>query len=69
MASEQHDAVMAAIPGGNVDPADPIDLVREKMHAIHPHAASPGTIVEAVDLDGIEAKWIYTPENLSLIHI
>ncbi len=63
MASEQHDAVMAAIPGGNVDHNDPVDVVREKMHAIHPNAASPGTIVESVDLDGIEAKWIYTPEN------
>ena len=63
MASKQHDAVMAAIPGGDVDHEDPIDVVREKMHAIHPNAASPGTIVESVDLDGIEAKWIYTPEN------
>ncbi|MEM9174589.1 MAG: alpha/beta hydrolase fold domain-containing protein [Myxococcota bacterium] len=63
MASEQHDAVMAAIPGGDVDPADPIEVVREKMHAIHPGAASPGTIVTPVDLGGIEAKWICTEEN------
>ena len=63
MASEQHDAVMAAIPGGDVDHNDPIDVVREKMHAIHPNAASPGTIVESALLDGIEAKWIFTPEN------
>lgn len=63
MASKQHDAVMAAIPGGDVDAADPVEIVREKMHAIHPNAASPGTIVEPAMLDGIEAKWIYTPEN------
>lgn len=63
MASKAHDDLMAAIPGGNVDHNDPIEVVREKMHAIHPNAASPGTIVEPVDLDGIEAKWIYTPEN------
>lgn len=63
MASKQHDAVMAAIPGGDVDAADPVEIVREKMHAIHPNAASPGTIVEPALLDGIEAKWIYTPEN------
>lgn len=63
MASKQHDALMAAIPGGNVDPNDPLEIVREKMHSIHPTSASPGTIVEAVDLDGIEAKWIITPEN------
>lgn len=63
MASKEHDALMAAIPGGNVDANDPIDVVREKMHAIHPSAASPGTIVEPVDLDGVEAKWIYTEAN------
>jgi len=63
MASKQHDAVMAAIPGGDVDHDDPVDVVREKMHAIHPNAASPGTIVESALLDGIEAKWIFTPEN------
>ena len=63
MASKQHDAVMAAIPGGNVDHNDPIEVVRDKMHAIHPNSASPGTIVDPIDLDGVEAKWIYTPEN------
>ena len=63
MASKQHDVVMAAIPGGDVDHDDPVDVVREKMHAIHPNAASPGTIVESALLDGIEAKWIFTPEN------
>lgn len=63
MASKEYDALMSAIPGGNVDHNDPIDVVREKMHSIHPNSASPGTIVEALDLDGIEAKWIITPEN------
>lgn len=63
MASEQYHALMNAIPGGNVDHEDPVEVVREKMHAIHPTSASPGTIVESADLDGIEAKWIYTPEN------
>lgn len=63
MASEEHEKLMAALPGGNVDASDPIEIVREKMHAIHPNAASPGTLVEPDDLDGIEAKWIYTPEN------
>ena len=63
MASEQYHALMAARPGGNVDHTDPIEVVREKMHAIHPNAASPGTIVEPVDLGGIEAKWIFLPEH------
>ena len=63
MASQEHDALMAALPGGDVDANDPVELVREKMHAIHPNAASPGTVVEPVDLGGVEAKWIYTEEN------
>jgi monoterpene epsilon-lactone hydrolase len=63
MASKEYEALMAAIPGGNVDANDPIEIVREKMHSIHPNSASPSTTVEAVDLDGIEAKWIFTPEN------
>ena len=63
MASKQYDSLMKMIPGGNVDANDPVEVVREKMHGIHPSAASKGTIVEAFDLDGIEAKWIYTEEN------
>jgi monoterpene epsilon-lactone hydrolase len=63
MASRQYHELMAAIPDAGVDASDPIDLVREKMHAIHPTTASPGTIIEAADLEGIEARWIYTPEN------
>ncbi len=63
MASEQYHALMAALPGGDVHHEDPIEIVREKMHAIHPNAASPGTVVEPVELDGIEAKWIYLPEH------
>lgn len=63
MASTKYERLMAAIPGGNVDPLDPVDVVREKMHAIHPNSASPGTVVESADLDGIDAKWIYTSEN------
>jgi len=63
MASRQYHELMEAIPDAGVDASDPIDLVREKMHAIHPTTASPGTIIEAADLEGIEARWIYTPEN------
>lgn len=54
---------MAAIPGQDVDANDPVDVVREKMHAIHPNVAPPGTIVEPDSLDGLDAKWIRTPEN------
>jgi acetyl esterase/lipase len=63
MPSEEYEVLMRALPGGNVDPDDSIPVVREKMHAIHPNAASPGTLVEPASLNGIEAKWITTPQN------
>lgn len=63
MASKQYEDLMAMIPGGNVDANDPIAIVRAKMHAIHPNSARPGTLVEAIDLDGIEAKWIIAPTS------
>ena len=63
MASQEFERLMSAMPGGNVDHRDPVEVVREKMHAIHPTSASPTTLVEADSLDGIEAKWIATPEN------
>lgn len=63
MASKQHDDLMAQIPGQNVDANDAIEVVREKMHAIHPNSAPKGTIVEPDALDGLDAKWIATPEH------
>ena len=63
MASEAYTRLMSALPGGNVHHEDPIPVVREKMHAIHPNSASPGTSVEPDDLEGVEAKWIATPGN------
>ena len=65
MASEQYKKLMSLMPGGNVDHRDPVEVVRAKMHAIHPTSASPGTWLETVDLDGLEATWIATPENRS----
>lgn len=63
MASEQYKKLMSLMPGGNVDHMDPVEIVRSKMHAIHPTSARPGTFVEHLDLDGLEAAWIATPEN------
>lgn len=63
MASKQYDEFMAMIPGQDVKANDSADVVREKMHAIHPTTAPRGTLVEADSLDGIDAKWIYTPDN------
>ena len=63
MASQEFERLMSAMPDCNVDHRDPVEVVREKMHAIHPTSASPTTLVEADSLDGIEAKWIATPEN------
>ncbi len=69
MASKQYHQLMNAIPGGNVDHNDPVEVVREKMHAIHPNSASPGTIIEEMNLNGIEAKSIATPENANSTRI
>ena len=41
MASQEFERLMSAMPGGNVDHRDPVEVVREKMHAIHPTSASP----------------------------
>jgi acetyl esterase/lipase len=44
------------------DAADPPDVVREKMHAIHPLEYPDDTIVERLELGGVEAAWVSTPE-------
>ncbi len=64
MASEEFEALLSLLPPGQPDPNDPPEVVREKMHAIHPTSCRPDTHVEAVRLGGIEARWIATPENV-----
>jgi monoterpene epsilon-lactone hydrolase len=63
MASKEHDALIGAIPDGLVDANDPVAVVREKMHALHPTTAGPGTLVENVRYAGIEARCIFVPEH------
>ena len=64
MASREYQALLESIPPDGLPcHTDPPDVVREKMHSIHPTSASPETDVEWVELDGIRAAWIVTPEN------
>ncbi|MEE8164715.1 MAG: hypothetical protein V3T64_04030, partial [Myxococcota bacterium] len=63
MASKQFEAVLSTFPPGQPSHLDPPEIVREKMHAIHPTSCSETTLVENTELDGIEATWIATPEN------
>jgi acetyl esterase/lipase len=73
MASREYEAFMGAMPPGQPSHADPPEVVREKMHAIHPTSCHPSTLVEETEIGGIEARWIATPENAErdriLIHV
>lgn len=64
MASKEFEALLGALPPDGPSHTDPPEVVREKMHAIHPTSCSPETQVEWVELDGIQAAWIATPENV-----
>lgn len=63
MASREFEALLSALPPGRPSHADPPELVREKMHAIHPTSCGAETHVEWLELDGIPAVSIATPEN------
>ena len=63
MASREFEALLSALPADPPSHADPPELVREKMHAIHPTSCSDDTHVEWLELDGIPAVSIATPEN------
>ena len=73
MASKQYEALMKALPPAQPLHTDAPEVVREKMHAIHPTTCRKSTIVEKTEIGGIEACWIATPENANsdrvVIHI
>jgi monoterpene epsilon-lactone hydrolase len=64
MASKEYEALLGALPPGQPSHLDPPEVVREKMHAIHPTSCSASTQVVEVELNGIEGSWIATPENV-----
>ncbi|MHA7838418.1 MAG: alpha/beta hydrolase [bacterium] len=64
MASREFEALLGSLPPGQPAYTDPPEQVREKMHAIHPTSCSEQTRVEWLELDGIPAVSIATPENL-----
>jgi len=73
VASKEYEALMRALPPAQPLYSDPPEVVREKMHAIHPTRCSASTLVEDAEFGGIESRWIATPENADsdrvLIHI
>lgn len=63
MASREFEALLDALPPGQPSHADPPEVVRQKMHAIHPTTCSPETHLEWHALDGIPAVSIAVPEH------
>jgi monoterpene epsilon-lactone hydrolase len=71
--SQEFEALMRALPPAQPSHLDPPDVVRKKMHSIHPTSCHPSTILEETKLDGLEATWIATPESAAsdriLMHV
>ena len=63
MASREYEAFMKAMPPGQPLHTDAPDVVREKMHAIHPTSCDSSTLLENVNIGGVDATWIATPDN------
>lgn len=61
MASKEFEALGAILKPGLAIPGDPVALVREKMHAIHPTAVPEGAEVERLTLGGVPCAWVSTP--------
>lgn len=63
MASPEFEKLRKVLKPGLADPADPPELVREKMHRIHPTAFPDDVRVEETGLGGVPAAWVDTPES------
>jgi len=73
MASPQYEQLRKALKPGLAIPSDPPELVREKMHRIHPTQYPKDVAVEPTALGGVDAAWVGTPESESstrvLLHV
>lgn len=63
MASPEFEKLRKVLKPGLADPADPPELVRDKMHRIHPTAFPDDVRVEETPLGGVAAAWVATPES------
>jgi epsilon-lactone hydrolase len=73
MASREYEQLRKVLKPGLAIPSDPPELVREKMHRIHP-LKYPGDVrVERTTLGGVDAAWVDTPESAGstrvLLHV
>ncbi len=62
MASPEFEQLRKMLKPGLAVASDPYELVREKMHAIHPTAHGGDVVVDRLDLGGVAAAWVSTPE-------
>ena len=62
MASPEFEELRKVLKPGLAVASDPFALVREKMHAIHPTEYGPDVEVERLELGGVPAAWVGTPE-------
>jgi acetyl esterase/lipase len=62
MASHEYTQLRKVLRPGLADPGDPLDVVRQKMHDIHPTRYPDDVRVERTTLGGVPAAWVSTPE-------
>ncbi len=63
MASPEYEQLRKVLKPGLAVPSDPPELVREKMHRIHPTRVPADVAVERTRLGGVDAAWVGTPES------
>src|SRR5262249_20803747 len=73
MASAESEQLRKVLRPGLAIPSEPAELVREKMHRIHP-TKYPGDVkVERTTMGGVDAAWVDTPESAGstrvLLHV
>ena len=73
MASPEYEQLRKVLKPGLAIPSDLPELVREKMHRIHPTKYPDDVKVERTTLGGVDAAWVGTPESVGstrvLLHV
>ncbi|MFP6638672.1 MAG: hypothetical protein VCC04_00400, partial [Myxococcota bacterium] len=62
MASREFEELRNMLKPGLAVASDPFEVVRDKMHAVHPTEYGSDVEVERIELGGIPAAWVNTPE-------
>jgi len=61
MASPEYENLRKMLKPGLAVASDPYEVVREKMHAVHPTQYPDDVEVERLELGGVRAAWVSTP--------